>query len=81
MEATFTLVIVTVSLGLTTNEVRLPGYSEIECKQLASQVAREPKRAYCEREPDKPKSPVICPFVPPCWRDGEPIRWTISTTA
>jgi hypothetical protein len=74
METTFTLVIATVWLGIwTTNEVRLPGFSEIECKQLAAEVARAPKRARCERGPDPPKGYVICPFTPRCWRDGVPI--------
>jgi hypothetical protein len=74
MDPTFTLVIVTVSVGFwttTTKEVRLPGYSEIECKLLASQVARKPNRAYCEREAEA-LMPVICPFGPPCWQARSP---------
>jgi hypothetical protein len=71
MDPPFTLVIATVWLGVwTTNEVWLPGYGEIECKQLAAVVARAHKRARCEREPDLPKGYVICPFGPPCWRNG-----------
>ena len=31
------------------------------------------KCADCGQLP-KPKSMVICPFAPPCWRDGKPIR-------
>jgi hypothetical protein len=33
--------------------------------------ARE-QRLRIEAEPPKP-GPVICPFAPPCWRDGRPI--------
>ncbi len=34
--------------------------------------ARE-RRLRLEPEPPKP-GPVICPFIPPCWRGGVPIE-------
>jgi len=74
--ATFTLVIWTTTWALwTTDEIRFPGFGEIECKLLAAERVKPPKKARCEREDTPPKAqyPVICPFSPPCWQDGEPI--------
>jgi hypothetical protein len=72
---TFTLMIWTWALWAT-NEIRRPGFSEIECKLQAAEVMW-PKKAKCEAEatpPPKAKPPpVICPFAPPCWQDGKPI--------
>ena len=76
---TFTLVI-SVWLGWwNLYEAKRPGLTEIECKLQAAEVYK-PLYAKCvamaERPPAPPpnaKSMVVCPFSPPCWRDGEPI--------
>jgi hypothetical protein len=48
------------------------GLSKEECEQMREVILREKlgAQAYCT--PNK-APPVICPFAPPCWRDGKPI--------
>jgi hypothetical protein len=46
--ATFTLVIWTTTWALwTTDEIRFPGFGEIECKLLAAERVKPPKKARC----------------------------------
>jgi hypothetical protein len=73
---TFTLVIATAVIGgwFTPHEelVHLPKYTRHECEKLAAAVP-PPRAAKCVQEPPRPRMPVICPFFPPCWRDGRPV--------
>lgn len=76
---TFTLVIMwsvgSWWAGSTPQEHRTPGFTESECKRMAAGVVK-PKQAKCVRgdasEEDR-KYPVICPYLPPCWRNGRPL--------
>ena len=66
---TFTLVIWTWALWAT-NEIRRPGFGEIECKLQAAEV-KWPKKARCEPEatpPRKAKPPA--PSAPSASRAG-----------
>ena len=72
MEATFTLVVWTSWVLWTTDEIRLPGFDETECKLLAAEV-KQPKKARCEPEklqgalPEGFKRYHICSFGGTCW--------------
>jgi hypothetical protein len=46
---TFTLIVWFYASGLTRDEVRTPGLTEIECKLQAAEV-QKPKRARCEHD-------------------------------
>ena len=70
----YVLIIATATVGgwFTPSEelVHLPGYSRVECEQLAAAVP-PPKAARCEPEPPS-RMPVICPFGSPCWQARSP---------
>jgi hypothetical protein len=79
MLETFTLIISWL-VGSTPMEHRTPGLVEIECQRLAAGV-KAPKQAKCVREEEPPEPdrspgapPVICPFAPPCWQNGHPVK-------
>jgi hypothetical protein len=61
----FTLYMITLTVGITAT----PGLTEAECQRQAELIVADRSQkafAWCE-----PTRPVICPFGPPCWRNGQ----------
>jgi hypothetical protein len=76
---TFSLII-WLMIGQRFEQTEIPNLTRQECvgHWLRIRSDREPVKTQCVapdyKEPPKPKSVVICPTWPPCWRDGVPIQ-------